>query len=116
MSGAPICSRLVRLALGGPEAQMRARESTCSRQSSTGQEPYQVWTCLVVCWWGQAGGSWPGWGGARGVVGFRDGAIVGFVVWVWVRARAQPNDDVDEIVGFIVVNGLGVTGAVCTWE
>ena len=57
---------------------------------------------------------WLGWHGVRGVVGFRDGAIVGFGVWVWVHA--QPTDDVDEIVGFIIVNGLGVTGAVCTWE
>ena len=52
VSGALICSRLVRLALGDPKAQMQVWESTCSQQSSTGQESYQVRTCLVVCWWG----------------------------------------------------------------
>ena len=50
------------------------------------------------------------------MVGFRDGAIVGFVVWVWVRVHAQPNNDVDKIVGFTTINSLGVTSAVCTWE
>ena len=44
------------------------------------------------------------------------GLGMGFVVWVWVQAHAKPNDDVDEIVSFIVINSLRVTSTVCTWE
>ena len=59
-----------------------------------------------------------GWGGVvcEEWWGLGDGVIVGFVVWVWVQARAQPNDDVDKIVSFIIINGLRVTGTVCTWD